>query len=708
MKGGIAFVAHCPEVRENQRVVVAGECPELGGWELGDALCMRPAPCGRPWWVSSEVEVNLSESLLGVSAEFAAVAGTEGRVGKVGVSELKFRLLAVPNDGEGSGVPNSDNLVSLEPLSGGDFRVVRLIGAPPLSDSSAVGERGDNTIHVGVEGGGEQQERELVGISVEWGVLESVQLALLPRLTNRQTEHSQRENDSQSETACPPRTEGIQVDARISESTNEQRSASGSSVCPSQSAVELCLKENEVHPDSSASVGVCNRPSADTNVTDNRVLSCHPPTSPHLFPRDCARGRRQAEDGQRAQLVPRDQKRRRSESGLTQVEADTYDQVGGCVGERKEGASWGGDGDVFREEKQRRGGIRTLEGMGLFVRMVTEGERSKGTAMGTFSACMDGSALSASCAGGVLCVSTVGSAPSAKIAEGRASASTAGSVTSARIAEGRAFASTADSVADARIVGGRASVSTADSVISAKSAGGRASASTADSVADARIAEGRASASTAGRVTFAKSAGGGLCVSTAVDALSAKSAGGGLCVSTAVDALSARSVGGRVSVSTAVDAISAKSVGRKASASTAVDAISAGSVEGRAFVSTAGSAVCAKSVGGRAFASTADSVADARIAEGRASASTAVDAISAKSVEGRASVNTAGNGHVVRGAGEREFVSTAVCARTAKTAKTETFASPAYFQMHCDRTCVRAAWKHKEVVVVLVKVTAIE
>uniref|UniRef100_A0A0G4HUZ3 CBM20 domain-containing protein n=1 Tax=Chromera velia CCMP2878 TaxID=1169474 RepID=A0A0G4HUZ3_9ALVE len=344
MKRGIAFVAHCPEARENQWVVVAGECPELGGWELGDALRMRPAPCGRPWWVSSEVGVNLSESLLGVSGDFAAIGETEGKVTKVGVSELKFRLLAIPNDGEGSEVPDPDNLVSLELLSGGDFRVVRLVGAPPLSDSSAVGERCDNTIHVGVEGEGEQQEREVVGISVEWGILESVQLALLPQPTNGQTEHPQRENDPQSDVACQSRTEGVQRDVQISESTDEQQSASGPSVCPPQSAVELSLKESEVHSDRSPSVGVCNRPSADTNVTDNRVISCHPPTSPHLLPHDCTRDRRQ--------VVPL--KRRWSESSLTQAEADECDQVGCCAGERKEGPSWGGDGDVLREEKQRR------------------------------------------------------------------------------------------------------------------------------------------------------------------------------------------------------------------------------------------------------------------------------------------------------------------------------------------------------------------
>uniref|UniRef100_A0A0G4FZU5 CBM20 domain-containing protein n=1 Tax=Chromera velia CCMP2878 TaxID=1169474 RepID=A0A0G4FZU5_9ALVE len=90
MKGLVAFVAHCPEVRENQRVVVVRECPELGGWELGGALSLRPAPCGRPWWVSSEVRVNLSASQMGVSADVATDRGAGGERGGVIVSELKF------------------------------------------------------------------------------------------------------------------------------------------------------------------------------------------------------------------------------------------------------------------------------------------------------------------------------------------------------------------------------------------------------------------------------------------------------------------------------------------------------------------------------------------------------------------------------------------------------------------------------------------
>uniref|UniRef100_A0A0G4F8A6 CBM20 domain-containing protein n=1 Tax=Chromera velia CCMP2878 TaxID=1169474 RepID=A0A0G4F8A6_9ALVE len=249
MKGGVAFVAFCPEVREDPRVVVVGDCPELGGWELGGAVCMRPAPCGRPWWVSSEVEVNLSGRTMRASGGSADVGETEGEIERVKVSELKFRLVAIPNDGDVAQLPDSPNFVCLEPLRGGDFRIVRLVGEAPPADCSSVGERGDNTISIGEGGGGEQQQRsEVVGIAVEWGVPESVQLALLSGPTNGQTEHSQRETVNehsrvsvpQSERACMTSSDEVgEGESEMFKSTDEQKGASAVSVCSSQSAVEV-------------------------------------------------------------------------------------------------------------------------------------------------------------------------------------------------------------------------------------------------------------------------------------------------------------------------------------------------------------------------------------------------------------------------------------------------------------------------------------
>eukprot|EP00820_Chromera_velia_P023004 Cvel_31544.t1-p1 / transcript=Cvel_31544.t1 / gene=Cvel_31544 / organism=Chromera_velia_CCMP2878 / gene_product=hypothetical protein / transcript_product=hypothetical protein / location=Cvel_scaffold4718:1-780(-) / protein_length=260 / sequence_SO=supercontig / SO=protein_coding / is_pseudo=false len=249
MKGGVAFVAFCPEVREDQRVVVVGDCPELGGWELGDAVCMRPAPCGRPWWVSSEVEVNLSGCTMGASGGSADVVETEGGVERVKVSELKFRLVAIPNDGDVAQLPDSHDFVCLEPLRGEDFRIVRLVGGAPPADCSSVGERVDNAMSIGARGGGEQQQRtEVVGISVEWGVPESVQLVLLPRPTNAQTECSQRETVNehsglsvpQSESACATFSDGVgQVESRMFGSTDEKHDTLAVSAFSSQSAVEV-------------------------------------------------------------------------------------------------------------------------------------------------------------------------------------------------------------------------------------------------------------------------------------------------------------------------------------------------------------------------------------------------------------------------------------------------------------------------------------
>uniref|UniRef100_A0A0G4FIX2 CBM20 domain-containing protein n=1 Tax=Chromera velia CCMP2878 TaxID=1169474 RepID=A0A0G4FIX2_9ALVE len=290
MKGFIAFIAHCPEVRENQRVVVVGECPELGGWELGGALSLAPAPCGRPWCVSSEVEVNLPESTMGVSGDAVNGVGTGGEGGGVGMSELKFRLLAIPNNGEEIEVPHSGNLMSLEPLRGGDFRIMRLVGAPPLSDCSSVRERGVNTIHVGAEGGGEHQKREVVRISVEWGVPESVQLALLGLPTNRQKEepHRKHEHDglseSQSEIARPPFSEGRtpQTDSvtRITVDSQSAGTPACLPMCRPQSAVAPTRSDSESERDEGhdkrLSVRVCNP------LPDDPTFPSHPSNCTHL------------------------------------------------------------------------------------------------------------------------------------------------------------------------------------------------------------------------------------------------------------------------------------------------------------------------------------------------------------------------------------------------------------------------------------------
>uniref|UniRef100_A0A0G4HVB5 CBM20 domain-containing protein n=1 Tax=Chromera velia CCMP2878 TaxID=1169474 RepID=A0A0G4HVB5_9ALVE len=377
MKGGVAFVAFCPEVREDQRVVVVGDCPELGGWELGDAVCMRPAPCGRPWWVSSEVEVNLSGCTMGASGGLAGGVETERGVERVKVSELKFRLVAIPNDGDVAQLPDSPNFVCLEPLRGGDFRIVRLVGAPPPADCSSVGERGDNSISIGEGGGGEQQQTtEVVGIAVEWGVPESVQLAPLPGPTNGQTEHSQREivnehsgvSVPQSESACVTSSVGVgEGESEMFGSTNDTLAVSAFS---SQSAVEVRgsdrqrgmgrgdnrmgeigrqnqrVKESEKNLDCSETVAGI--------VTDSRILPSHLSSSIHLPSHECTLTQRQEEEGQQTRGLPL--KRRRSESAVSQVEADVCDGVSGCCSHRRDVASQGGgmDGDCLREEKQRR------------------------------------------------------------------------------------------------------------------------------------------------------------------------------------------------------------------------------------------------------------------------------------------------------------------------------------------------------------------
>uniref|UniRef100_A0A0G4HQ02 Uncharacterized protein n=1 Tax=Chromera velia CCMP2878 TaxID=1169474 RepID=A0A0G4HQ02_9ALVE len=540
----------------------------------------------------------------------------------VRVSELKFRLVALPNDGEIAETRDLQNLVCLEPLQGGDFRIVRLVGTSSPADCSSVGERGDNTIRVGVEGGGEQQATEVVGISVEWGVPESVQLALLPHSTNRQTEQSQKQNeypcppDTQSETACPTSSQGgRQRELGVFGSTDEEEGNSAVSLCPSQSSVEVRgsgsergtgvaekspimktqTKENEKHFDCSESVDDCTCPSADSD-SECRIPTFQPSTSTHLLPHDSTHDRRRKEEGDRAQVIPL--KRRRSESGLSAFEADDCDDLSGCHGQAMGGALHGREGGVQKVPggKQRR----------LTVSLSSD---SAPLCSETCARTVEGKG----------CVSMAFSIFGARIVEGRASVSTVVFALNARSAGGRECVSTVEGAASAKIVGGRVCVSMVASALSARSAGGRAFVSTVQGAASERIAEGRASVSTAADALDARSVEGETSVSTVEGAPNAEIAGGRASVSTVAFVVSARIAGAKPSVSTVADALDARSVVVETSVSTVAFALNARSVEGRASVSMVGFALSARGVEVRASASTVVFVVSAKSAEGRAS-----------------------------------------------------------------------------------------
>uniref|UniRef100_A0A0G4I0Y1 Uncharacterized protein n=1 Tax=Chromera velia CCMP2878 TaxID=1169474 RepID=A0A0G4I0Y1_9ALVE len=512
----------------------------VGGWELGDALSLRPAPCGPPWWVSSEVEVNLPESPVGVSGDFVNGVGAGGEGGGVGVLELKFRLLAIPNDGDGTEVPDPDNPVCLEPMRGGDFRIIRLVGGLPPAEVSSVGERGDNTIHVCEQRGGEKME--MVGISVEWGVPESVQLALLPLHVKRQseteTENPRRESDSEqhhglssrhSEIPCPSFSEERAQTVQDSETTDENQGKSGVSVCCPYTSVELRTrnrrigreggqsslnaserqkapaKEEGAFSDQSNSVALCPRP-AEEAQSDNTILRLNPSPSTLQKSHDHARDRPQ-EERQRTQKTVLPLKRRRSvsESGLSQVKAGECDQAGGCVGGRSGYTLQGRDWGVLREEKQRR---LTVSGSNFVASSSQSGDGRADPITGrrvvvskNGRVAGEGGEVKKNGHEQVLClhgarsaeveafVSMVGSALSARSAEGGVSVCTVAFARSARIAEVRPFVSTVASARTVKSVGGKASMSTVGGVLGARIAEERAFVSTADSATSARPVE---------------------------------------------------------------------------------------------------------------------------------------------------------------------------------------------------------------------------
>uniref|UniRef100_A0A0G4FZK7 CBM20 domain-containing protein n=1 Tax=Chromera velia CCMP2878 TaxID=1169474 RepID=A0A0G4FZK7_9ALVE len=558
----MAFVAHCPEVRENQRVVVVGECPELGGWELGGALSLTPAPCGRPWWVSSEVEVNLSEGTMGVSGDFAGGVGIEGEVGIVRVSELKFRLLGIPNDGEVAQTRNLSNLVCLEPLKAGDFRIVCLVGTSSSADCSSVGERGDNTIRVGVEGGGEQETTEVVGISVEWGVPESVQLALLPRPMNRQTkrlhsemEHSQSETASRTlnrsaegqDTSCvsayPPQSAVGCRGPHWCSQKGRGRGGGTNSLNESERQRVFVKKEKEeeqVYFESADPVRACTGVS-DTG-SDNRILRPDPLTSTLPLSHD---GTSHQPEGERQRThVPL--KRRRSEAALTQGEAEECDEISGYPVETR-----GKGGGCLREEKQRRLSVSVSHCTALSSASCKEREVpiAGGKVVVSQSDCREGEEgeVKRNRHGKILCLH--GRVRySARSVGGRESASTVVFALGARSVEGGAFASTAEDAIDARSVEVGVSVNTVGSGTCARNVGGRASASTAGSELGARIVEVETSVSTVVNEVSARSAEDRAFVSTTVFEKIAKTVEGRAFVSTEDIDTTARSVQGRAFV----------------------------------------------------------------------------------------------------------------------------------------------------------------
>uniref|UniRef100_A0A0G4HQU3 CBM20 domain-containing protein n=1 Tax=Chromera velia CCMP2878 TaxID=1169474 RepID=A0A0G4HQU3_9ALVE len=639
MKGFIAFIAHCPEVRENQRVVVVGECAELGGWELAGALSLAPVPCGRPWWVSSEVEVNLPESTMGVSGDAVNGVGTGGECGGMGVSELKFRLFAIPNDDEETEVSHPGNLMCLEPLRGGDFRIVHLVSAPPLSDCTSVGERGVNTIHVGAEGG-EGQEREVVGISVEWGVPESVQLVFLPLPTNRQTENPQHDDLSArpSEIACPDSSQGRkQTNSRIVKPANDSDSHDTSSI---QSAVSRATS------------------------SEQKVLQRPPFLSTKV----------EKEERRHADTFA--VKRLRSESDLGQIQADECDEVSGCPGERRGVASResGGGSTFLREEKQRRLTVSLSDSAPLSSELCRgRGDLIAGgkvvavrSVEGRVFVSMAEFALTTRIVVGRAFLSTAETALSARNVVGRVFVSMVGSAADARSAEGRAFVSTVGSDKGARSAGGRASVSTVDSTLDARNVAGRVFVSTAGSAFSAGNVAGRASVSTAAFALSARSAEEGPSVCTDGFAADARSAGGRASVSTVGSAFTARNVAGRVFVSMVAGALNAKSAEGRAYASTVAGALNGKSAEGRAYVSTVGSALSAKSAEGRVYVSTVDGATGARIVVGRVFVSTVGSALGARNVAGRVFVSTTAFALVARIVAGGVFVSTVAFARSAR------------------------------------------
>uniref|UniRef100_A0A0G4I4Z4 Uncharacterized protein n=1 Tax=Chromera velia CCMP2878 TaxID=1169474 RepID=A0A0G4I4Z4_9ALVE len=565
----------------------------------------------------------------------------------------------------------------LEPLRGGDFRIVRLVSGPSLSDCSSVGERGVNTLHVGAEGGRDHQKRELVGISVEWGVPESLQLALLSLHTDRQTENPDR--TIQSEVACPLSAQHrTQTDTRIFDSDSHHTSVSvsicdtvtESAVCPpAQAAVKLTQSGGQRREREEG-----NRLTKET--CEHRDLRSHRPNSSSHMQEEEAQG--QSEMTQNSSVVP--QKRRRSESALTQMEADECDEVSGCSGERRGVGLWGegrGRGCV-REEKQRRLTVSLSDSAPLssevcrgrddpiagWKAVVYENDRRGG----------EGGEVKRNRHGQILCLHGRVRCR-CKDCDGKSICQHGRQRHSCKVCGGKGTCEHGRQRSHCKECGGKSICEHGRARSKCKECGGTSICDHGRIRSQCKECGGK-SICDHGRIRYQckECGGGGICEH---GRHRARSAEGRVFVITAVFAITARSAEGRAYVSTVASAASARSAEGKAFASKVASAASARIVEEGAFVSTVAGALGAKIAEGRVFVSTESSATTARSAEGRAYVSTVVSAASSRSAEARAFVSTAGSDTRAGSAGGRVFVSTVAGAPDARNVAGRVFVSTA-------------------------------
>uniref|UniRef100_A0A0G4FHD1 AP2/ERF domain-containing protein n=1 Tax=Chromera velia CCMP2878 TaxID=1169474 RepID=A0A0G4FHD1_9ALVE len=197
--------------------------------------------------------------------------------------------------------------------------MVHLVRERHVFGCSSVRERGEDAICVGAEERGGRGMRDVIGISVEWGILEGLQLALLPRYSNSQTEHQHTEN-GHAEMLClqsevpflASSGKMVQGNSQMFETVESRLSQCESrvSLCPSEPAVGFKVSNSQmqgkggtIHMTQSerkkvgGEGGVAYSPPSDSVTARNAPaypdfqfsflpLDGHPLSSTHLFPHE--------------------------------------------------------------------------------------------------------------------------------------------------------------------------------------------------------------------------------------------------------------------------------------------------------------------------------------------------------------------------------------------------------------------------------------
>uniref|UniRef100_A0A0G4IAL9 CBM20 domain-containing protein n=1 Tax=Chromera velia CCMP2878 TaxID=1169474 RepID=A0A0G4IAL9_9ALVE len=491
MSACLFFKMECDEAREDERVMVIGNPPELGMWDPVGGVVLEPdlASGGRPFWVSARVDFDLR-----------------------GWTDLHFRFVIARMD--------APIISGWEPGPGNGLREMRVCEGQ-CSEVSGSWEKAGwlhcRLMHSFFMDCDRQAEP---GKSEEWG-----------------GQKQQSEMESSTESVChegkgvgEAKSPGAPLQSPDPLSTPLvylQLGGSPTDVPPPPPSITpppASLQQTHANPADRGTKPLFPLGLTAFAQTD---VPTHPYTqnNPSTHERAIMQYNGGAETARRfAEVAPSflallSLKRPRDCDTCLHPDSDPFQHAIERLSEKKrDGVSVPISREGQEQKGARRAGVRRFASTGEYA--------VSARSVGVQAFASTGGSVEGARSAGVQAFASMGEyAPSARIAGVQAFASMGEDAVSARSAGERVFASTGGSVASARSAGVQAFASMGGSVASARSAGVQVFANTGDSVASARSAGVQVFASTGGCVAGARSAGVLVFASTGGCVAGARSAG---------------------------------------------------------------------------------------------------------------------------------------------------------------------------------------